>query len=319
MNKRSGSETVAAAQAGDTAARDRLIADHLPLIYNVVSRALDGHADVDDVVQETMLRVVNSLDTLRDPSSFRSWLVAVAMNEVRRRWTARKAAPVPGLQELTHVGDPAADFVDLTILRLGLTGQRKEVAEATRWLDEHERDLLSLWWLETGGELTRAELATALSLTPQHTAVRVQRMKEQLEIGRLVVRALAADPPCAELSTLTTAWDGKPAVLDPVAHSADLGRVGWQGCWCGRLSSVPRPWDGSDRVDGATAVAGAGVRGRAGGACEELRAEGPVAGGGARPARGAVPGCGVRAGVREDRSGGLVPGSTRAGDGVPAR
>ncbi|MGW3044893.1 sigma-70 family RNA polymerase sigma factor [Kitasatospora sp. NPDC001159] len=213
MNSESGSETVAAAQAGDAAARERLIADHLPLIYNIVGRALDGHADVDDVVQETMLRVVHSLDTLREPSSFRSWLVAVAMNEVRRRWTARKAAPVPGLQELTQVGDPAADFVDLTILRLGLTGQRREVAEATRWLDERDRDLLSLWWLETGGELTRAELATALSLTPQHTAVRVQRMKEQLEIGRLVVRALAADPPCAELSALTTTWDGKPAVL----------------------------------------------------------------------------------------------------------
>ncbi|GAA2281677.1 hypothetical protein GCM10010430_79580 [Kitasatospora cystarginea] len=213
MNSESGSETVTAAQAGDAAARERLIADHLPLVYNVVGRALDGHADVDDVVQETMLRVVNSLDALREPSSFRSWLVAVAMNEVRRRWTARKAAPVPGLQELTQVVDPAADFVDLTILRLGLTGQRKEVAEATRWLDERERDLLSLWWLETGGELTRAELAAALGLTPQHTAVRVQRMKEQLEIGRQVVRALAADPPCAELSAHTTAWDGKPAVL----------------------------------------------------------------------------------------------------------
>ncbi|WP_344447163.1 sigma-70 family RNA polymerase sigma factor, partial [Kitasatospora nipponensis] len=209
----SGAETVAAAQAGDATAQERLIADHLPLVYNVVGRALDGHPDVDDVVQETMIRVVNALDGLRDPSSFRSWLVAVAMNEVRRRWTARQAAPVPGLQELTEVTDPGADFVDLTILRLGLSGQRREVAEATRWLDERERDLLSLWWLEAGGELTRAELAASLELTPQHAAVRVQRMKEQLDVARAVVRALAMDPPCAELAVLTAPWDGQPGAL----------------------------------------------------------------------------------------------------------
>lgn len=213
MHGGSDAETVAAAQAGDAAARERLIADHLPLLYNVVGRALDGHADVDDVVQETMLRVVNSLDGLREPSSFRSWLVAVAMNEIRRRWAARQAAPVPGLQEMTEVTDPAADFVDLTILRLGLSGQRREVAEATRWLDERERDLLALWWLETSGELTRAELAAALDLTPQHAAVRVQRMKEQLDTARAVVRALAMEPRCAELAVITSGWDGEPGAL----------------------------------------------------------------------------------------------------------
>ncbi|MER7751109.1 sigma-70 family RNA polymerase sigma factor [Kitasatospora sp. NPDC097643] len=209
----SSTETVLAAQARDAVAREQLIADHLPLVYNIVGRAMDGHADVDDVVQETMLRAVHSLHTLRDPSSFRSWLVAIAMNEVRRCWTTRRSAPEPGLHELTEITDPAADFVDLTILRLGLTGHRRQVAEATRWLDERERDLLSLWWLETGGELTRAELAAALGLTPQHTAVRVQRMKEQLEVGRLVVQALAAEPPCAELSALTATWDGQPSGL----------------------------------------------------------------------------------------------------------
>ncbi|WUN35961.1 sigma-70 family RNA polymerase sigma factor [Kitasatospora sp. NBC_00315] len=208
-----GPAVVAAAQAGDEAARERLAAAYLPLVYNVVGRAMDGHPDVDDVVQETMLRVCGRLDGLRDPSSFRSWLVAVAMNEVRRRWAARQQAAVPGLDGAERTPDPAADFVDLTILRLGLSGQRREVAEATRWLDDRDRDLLSLWWLETAGELTRADLASALDLSPQHTAVRVQRMREQLESARVVVRALAAVPRCAELADLAAPWDGRPAAL----------------------------------------------------------------------------------------------------------
>ncbi|MEW1911568.1 sigma-70 family RNA polymerase sigma factor [Kitasatospora sp. NPDC085895] len=206
-------EVVEAAQAGDGAARDRLVADCLPLVYNIVGRAMNGHPDVDDVVQETMIRMVGGLSGLRDTTAFRSWLVAVAMNEVRRSRNARQAGPVPDIDGMAQVADPAGDFVDLTVLRLGLSGQRREVTEATRWLDDRDRDLLSLWWLEAAGRLTRTELAEALELSPQHTAVRVQRMKEQLEVGRTVVRALSAEPRCPSLGELTTAWDGRPSAL----------------------------------------------------------------------------------------------------------
>lgn len=204
---------VEAARAGDQAAQDELVAACLPLVYNIVGRALNGHADVDDVVQETMLRVINGLDELRDPARFRSWLVAITTNQIRSHWRARPEAPVSGLQEVAEVPDPRADFVDLTIVRLGLQGQRREVAEATRWLDEGEQTVLSLWWLEAAGELIRAEVAAALELSPAHTAVRVQRTKEQLDTARGVVRALGAAPRCRELADLVAPWDGAPSAL----------------------------------------------------------------------------------------------------------
>ncbi|MET9953813.1 sigma-70 family RNA polymerase sigma factor [Streptomyces sp. NPDC006339] len=204
---------VEAARAGDARAGDDLVRACLPLVYNIVGRALDGHADVDDVVQETMVRALDGLTGLRDPARFRSWLVAIAMNRIRHRWRERQQAPQPGLDRAAALADPAGDFTDLTILRLGLTGQRREVAEATRWLDEDDRELLSLWWLEAAGELTRAELATALDLPPRHAAVRVQRMKARLETGRALVRALAAPTPCPGLAETTAAWDGRPSPL----------------------------------------------------------------------------------------------------------
>ncbi|NKY13311.1 sigma-70 family RNA polymerase sigma factor, partial [Streptomyces somaliensis] len=204
-------ELVSAARAGDARARERLVEDYLPLVYNVVGRALDGHADVDDVVQDTMFRALDGLGGLREPSRFRSWLVAIAMNQVRRRWNDRRQAPVASLERVAERPDPAGDFVDLTILRLGLSGQRREVAEATRWLDEADRALLSLWWQEVSGRLTRAELAEALGVPARHAAVRVQRTKARLETGRVVVRALAAKPRCAVLARLTAGWDGRPA------------------------------------------------------------------------------------------------------------
>ncbi|MES5817372.1 sigma-70 family RNA polymerase sigma factor [Streptomyces sp. RG80] len=204
METRQWRDTIAAAQAGDRQALDDLVAGWLPLVYNVVGRALNGHADVDDVVQETMLRAVDNLGSLRDPDSFRSWLVAIAMRQIRDR-ARRRAAPAP-LDEST--ASDAADFAELTVLRLQLEGQRREVAEAVRWLDDEDRQLLSLWWLEVAGELTRRELAAAAGINRQHAAVRVQRLKERVETARGIVRAL--DGACPDLREVTARWNGRP-------------------------------------------------------------------------------------------------------------
>ncbi|MFF7340138.1 sigma-70 family RNA polymerase sigma factor [Streptomyces sp. NPDC008163] len=206
---------IKAARAGDADAKDQLVASCLPLLYNIVGRALNGHADVDDVVQETVLRMLRALPGLRNPESFRSWLVAIAMNEIRGHWRDRQSAAIPVEPLATGHDrvDPAADFVDVTILRLGLSGQRRQVAEATRWVDEDDRALLSLWWLEAAGQLTRAEVAAAMNLSPEHTAVRVQRMKAQLDTARVVVGALAAQPRCVLLDDILIGWDGAPSPL----------------------------------------------------------------------------------------------------------
>lgn len=205
-----GVDVVSAARDGDRRAREQLVAEYLPLVYNIVGRALDGHTDVDDVVQETMFRVLDGLGGLREPSLLRSWVVAIAMNQIRHRWHSRRGAPVT-LERVPETADPAGDFVDVTILRLGLSGQRREVTEATRWLDESAREVLALWWQEAAGELTRAELAAALDVPEPHAAVRVQRMKGQLEVSRVAVRALRAVPRCDELGATISTWDGVPS------------------------------------------------------------------------------------------------------------
>ncbi|MER5728220.1 sigma-70 family RNA polymerase sigma factor [Streptomyces sp. NPDC002138] len=214
MSTQHTAELVSAARAGDARAQDELVGAHLPLVYNIVGRALNGSVDVDDVVQDTMLRALDGLDGLRSDDSFRSWLVAIAMNRVRAHWQARSTGPdASGLEAARELADPGADFVDLTVVQLNLTGQRRETARATRWLEPDDRALLSLWWLECAGELTRAEVAAALELSPQHTAVRVQRMKAQLESARVVERALDAQPPCDALRSVAAGWDGLPSAL----------------------------------------------------------------------------------------------------------
>ncbi|MFD8209330.1 sigma-70 family RNA polymerase sigma factor [Streptomyces sp. NPDC059695] len=286
MGAQHGTELVRAAQSGDLRAQDRLIALHLPLVYNIVGRAMNGHHDVDDVVQETMLRALAGLGGLRSPDSFRSWLVAITMNGVRTHWQRQRQAgfPAGGLDDAQEIAQPGSDFVELAVVRLNLSGQRRETAEATRWMEPEDRELLSLWWLECAGELSRHEVADALQLSPQHTAVRVQRMKDRLEAARIVVRALSQNPPCATLRYETGAWDGRPSALwrkrlarhaRGCAYCAGLwsGLVPAEGLLAGLLLVPP------------AALLLAGVRGRAG--FETAAASGPI---GAPPSAGASDG-----------------------------
>ena len=205
-------DLVEAARSGDRRAAETLIAAHMPLLYRVVGRALEGHADVDDVVQETILRAHRDLPNLRTPGSFRSWLLAIAMHRISSRmqsWQQERVRSAP-LDEADQVSDPGADFTGVTLLRLTMSEQRRQVAQAARWLDPGDQELAALWWRETTGDLTRAEVVTALGVEPAHARVRIQRMRQQLELSRFLVAALDAEPRCARLDALTDGWDGVP-------------------------------------------------------------------------------------------------------------
>ncbi|WP_405941227.1 sigma-70 family RNA polymerase sigma factor [Streptomyces sp. NBC_00207] len=201
---------VVAAQAGDDRAREELIAAYLPLLYNIVRRALNGQADVDDVVQETLLRVVRDLPALRAPESFRSWLVSITLRQITTHWHRQRAfaGRTTVIDEALRIPDAGAELEDMTILRLHASDERRQVVEAGRWLDPDHRVLLSLWWQECAGLLSRDDIAAATGLTVAHVGVRLQRMREQLDLSRTIVAALEAHPRCPQLGETVVGWDG---------------------------------------------------------------------------------------------------------------
>jgi RNA polymerase sigma factor (sigma-70 family) len=204
---------VVAAQAGDRRALDELVEAYLPLVYTIVRRALGGLPDVDDVVQETMLRALRELHTLRTPECFQPWLATIATRRISTHLHRRQAElqrTVP-LDEVTDLPDVEAE--SLALANVELSGYRRQAVRASRWLDLDDRALLSLWWRETAGRLTRTELAAALGTSVAHAGVRVQRMRNQLELSRSLVAALEARPQCARLTAALEDWDGVPSPL----------------------------------------------------------------------------------------------------------
>ena len=229
-----------------------------------------------------MLRAVRGVGELRDPAAFRSWLVAIAIRQVRDSYRDRLAQP-PAVE----FDVPSPDFADQTIERLGLSGQRLQTAEATRWLDDEDRPVLALWWQEAAGELTRAELAAALGLTPAHAAVRVARMKERLVTSRMVVRALRPVPPCGGLARSSRPdWDGEPSPLWRKRLARHVRDCPWCLAAPGRLIPAER------LLGGLPLRAGAG-RGWPGGRSAGWPGGEPAARADRRGARGAAA-CGRR-------------------------
>jgi pectate disaccharide-lyase len=218
---------VTRAQDGDRDALEQLIATHLPVIYNVVGRALGGHADVDDLVQDTMIKVMRGLPGLREPDRFRAWAVTIAYRQVQRYLRDRRRSVLRLREAPPELPDPRADFADEAVSALTLSGQRRELARAARWLDDGDRQLLALWWQEAAGELTREKVATALAVNAKHAAVRLQRLRERLDATRGVVRALSAHPRCPELAGQLRGWNGATAPLwrkRLVRHTRDCAR-----------------------------------------------------------------------------------------------
>lgn len=184
---------VRSAQDGDTQAVRALVADHLPLLYTLVTRAAGPAVDVGDVLGRTATLAAAGMPGLADPENFRPWLLGAAL---RFLWTAEEASGDP-MWPVAVTGDDA--------------DQREQALAAIHWLVADDRELLSMWWLEASGELTRAEVVAACGLSPAQAETRLRQVEARFEDARTVIRTLGATPPCTALAALLQHWDGRPS------------------------------------------------------------------------------------------------------------
>jgi RNA polymerase sigma-70 factor (ECF subfamily) len=123
------------------------------------------------------------LETLREPSRLRSWLVAIAANEARR--VARRRAK-RSIREIT-VGDRGPDAGSQGAFDRSATSDGShadlpaslDLAAALARLNPADRALLALRYV---AGLNSTELASATGLTPSGTRARLQRLLDRLRL-----------------------------------------------------------------------------------------------------------------------------------------
>lgn len=89
---------------GDSDAVRPLIERYQKPLAALLGRALGSSPDVDDVFQETWIRVVRSAARYDPEQRFSSWLFAIAWNLVKDRWSRRPPVDDVNLTSLPAAG-----------------------------------------------------------------------------------------------------------------------------------------------------------------------------------------------------------------------
>ncbi|MCA9651022.1 MAG: sigma-70 family RNA polymerase sigma factor [Myxococcales bacterium] len=202
----SDAELLGAWAEGDTRAGSRLFNRYfLPVSRFFANKVAEDH---DDLVQETFAACVRGRERLRDKSSFRAYLFAVASNVLRmylRRLCSRE--PLEALDELSvHDLAPSPS----TVLR----GREQEHAllDALRRLPLPLQVVMELYYWE---DMRTHEIAEAVELPTGTVRSHLRRGRDQLE------RSLRRHPP---------ADDGSAEVVDLERWAAALRETITRSC-----------------------------------------------------------------------------------------
>ncbi len=128
---------------------------HYPVVYRVVWRMMNGHADTEDVTQEAFLRLWRNPAQVRDASVLRSWLIRVATNLVMDRFRARPTAELDDALEVADTRETASVALD----RQEVT---RRMDRALAKLPDRQKLALTLVQFE---HMSNAEAAQALEVS----------------------------------------------------------------------------------------------------------------------------------------------------------
>lgn len=159
----SDEELVAASKDGDRAAYAALVRRHTRRVYAVCLGVLGNDSDVEDIFQETFVRGLTRVHTLRDNGQFAAWISQIARNlcrDHRRRSQRRREL----LEQQAAAGEATrGDFVDLHL--------------ALDRLPEQHRLPLMLFYFD--GKSSE-KLAEELNLTKAGACTRLFRARNEL-------------------------------------------------------------------------------------------------------------------------------------------
>lgn len=166
---------IAAWQAGDEGAATELVRRHARALARFLAGAGAIEADLDDLVQETLIRAFRGLGGFRGQCQFRTWLLTIGGNVLRdeaRRRRHRRVLPLND-QEPAADGDPHEQAV--------ADEAEAQLRDGLRRLPRLQREVFLLRAQQgLAYEEIAAALATTVGAARVHYHHAVKRLKESL-------------------------------------------------------------------------------------------------------------------------------------------
>ena len=201
--------------------RDRFQFDEAALaqmenIRRIGLRRLRNKNEIDDFVQETLLRAFSKRSQLRDEAKFEAWIAAIARNLARewnRAYHRRKRA---------EASDKTTEAVDSRnpLDALEKAEERELLKRAMTRLNDSDREILRARYLD---DASYAELQERYGLSYSAVGQRLHRAKRRL---RKIYMSIAAALALFFGSFKHTAWGGMVLMKKTVVIAVAIGVLG---------------------------------------------------------------------------------------------
>jgi RNA polymerase sigma-70 factor (ECF subfamily) len=177
-------ELVAATVRGDRQAAGDLVERHAAAVYAVCLGLLADPDRAQDAAQDALLKALERLGSLREPATFRAWLISIARNLCRDSWkrTRRRRALLGGEAVRTAAAEAVPGMGAAATAPGDDAGPDLQAALAR--LPENHRLPLLLYYFDG---LDAARVGTALGISRSGAGARICRarraLREILEVG----------------------------------------------------------------------------------------------------------------------------------------
>jgi len=217
---------LAAAQAGDELAFQRLVEPYRHALQVHCYRMLGSTQDAEDLVQETLLRAWRALDRFEPRAQFQTWLYRIATNACLDELQRRPRRPElidpfpdrPVGEAEAPVYDPAARYAESTVASVNSALQRARAtveehlpAPAPAALEPDERELLSRYI----DAFERDDVDGLVSLLREDAVLRMPPQPSVIGAQAVVrfFRETAARGDLSRMRLTPTRANGRPAVV----------------------------------------------------------------------------------------------------------
>jgi len=165
---------VCAARQGDREALRLLLTGNWAWLKGLVYSIIADADEVDDVLQDICVRVIENIDSVRQPERFRPWLAILARRQALRHRQQKARRPSPLGPEIVEAGcgEEAGRFGE----DMERAEQCEQILQAAKSLPEKYREV---FMLQYSTDLTYRQIAEILDIpvtTVQIRLVRARRM-----------------------------------------------------------------------------------------------------------------------------------------------
>ena len=167
---------------GDETALAPLVEKYKRMVYRLAMQITKNHADADDVMQETFIKVYRSIRTFRKDAAFETWLYRIAVNEALNFVKRRERQRVSTLETV-----PESEYEAITRYRAQVATDphahaekaelRHHVTKAVNSLSLKHRTVVILHEFEG---LTHAEIASILNCSEGTVRSRLHYARKKL-------------------------------------------------------------------------------------------------------------------------------------------